>query len=366
MLIEKMPEVLQWGDDRNVLTRVHDAYVSLLSERLGYILGMLQKSAHGSAQLRDLVLGLPDDGLQRLLTAPETCYRLLWTPQHTPESLHDFLESSALAEARRLNESVELKGEVWTALGDARFRPGEEPWYAPSIPGMSPLDFDSPHACFLDLEGRILPRLPQPRLPLEGQERQVSLKRLQSAHNAIQQTSALVSGFVNLFNKVLILQRDPDLPTTMTSGSAAQYIGRSVLANPQLESVDVVEVVEGIVHEAIHSLLYMQEQQKAWVYTQDLYGPTIRTVSPWTGTPLPLRPYLQASFVWYGLFHFWALTIQSDTLNRRRVRERMHRAAIGFLRTPLLKQISQHTRDICPDLLDAVQTLQRNIKQAFT
>jgi HEXXH motif-containing protein len=196
-------------------------------------------------------------------------------------------------------------------------------------------------------------------------ERQVTLERLKAAQCGIASTGEHLLEFVKVFNKVVIPQKDLDTPSIICSGSSGQYIGRSVITNPHIWNVDEVDIAEALVHEAIHALLYMQEQKKAWVLDDDLYNQTVRTVSPWTGNLLPLRSYLQAAFVWFGLLHFWSQAMIVSTFERARIRQRMTRAASGFLSKPLDQQICDYTDRICPILLKTVCYMQEEVIRAF-
>jgi hypothetical protein len=101
------------------------------------------------------------------------------------------------------------------------------------------------------------------------------------------------------------------------------------------------------------------------VATDELYGPDARARSLWTGTPLPLRSYLQACFVWYGLLHFWAAAVKAGTFDPRRVRSRIEQATIGFLRAPVLDQVAPYREGIAEVLLDTVDELQERVVATF-
>lgn len=362
MLIETMPTVLRWENHQSILDEIHTAYINQLSAALGNTLGQITLQDRASGQLLTTLLHLlPNQSFLRLLTAPEISYRLLWKSRHRLEATAKFLHNSLIAELARIGQAVTASSCVWTALGDYQFdSDGSLLFTAPQIAGMMPLDFDSPHATHLDLNGQQeVTNFTRPAFSVA--QKQLVLERLQVAQQGIYDTDPYIFQFVVDFTKVLILQTDPDMPESFSSGSSGQYVGRSVLANPHLAAIDVVEIAEGLVHEAIHSLLYMQEQQKSWVESNDLYGPTYRTTSPWTGNPLALRPYLQACFVWYGLLHFWSLALAKGTFNLERIKARITQATIGFLGNPLLEQVAAYEDEISPELLAAISAMQAHV-----
>ena len=92
--------------------------------------------------------------------------------------------------------------------------------------------------------------------------------------------------------------------------------------------IDYLDIAEALVHEAIHSLLYMQERCHPWV-PAELYAPVPRVVSPWRGRNLALRPFLQACFVWYGILQFWGKATTTGTLRPHRWASRCQREPRG-------------------------------------
>jgi HEXXH motif-containing protein len=195
--------------------------------------------------------------------------------------------------------------------------------------------------------------------------------RLTKAGAVIRQTSELVKDFTNHFTKVLVVQKHPT-EDTFSSGTTGQYIGRSVVTNMQRSDLNVAEVADSIVHEAIHALLSMQERRRKWVLEEDLYDSTPRAISPWSGRHLPLRAFLQACFVWYGLLNFWlqaytrGIEIERSSESGRQIQDRIAAAATGFLKGSLFDHISEFTDRISPDILNAIEEMQQRLIDAFS
>jgi hypothetical protein len=227
-----------------------------------------------------------------------------------------------------------------------------------------PLDFGSPHATKLDLDGvDTSDTLGRP--DFINDEIEVTLSRLQEARDGIRATSTSILNFTVDFTKVLILMKDPTNDTYFASGSNGQYVARSFIVNPHAASVDEVDIAESLVHEAIHALLYMQERQQRWVHEADLYDPAPVIVSPWSGNKLAIRSYLQACFVWYGLIHFWTMSLPAGAFRRDRVLSRMTTATRGFLREPLLSHVEPYRKGIGPDIQAALTAMQDGICTSF-
>ena len=360
MCIDALPDLLRWDDREKVLTRVHAGYVELLADRLGAELaGIRARDDNRDRRLSALLDSLPDRAFIRFITAPETSCRLLWRRSYADSDVADFIYASLTAERLRLGDGLDepLAGPLWTALGDFCHRPDGTSFSAPALPGLPVLDFESPYANDLDFSGRAARTLVQ-RDNLDAREQSLVLQKLAASAKGVERVSPMVHDFVRSFTKVLVLQRDPEAPAMFASGSSGQFIGRSVLSNPQLPGVDAVEVAEGLIHESIHALLYMQEQRRRWV-DPALYGPELRTQSPWTGNSLPLRPYLQACFVWYGLLHFWAMAYGRDVFPAARVRQRIIQCVSGFLDSSFEAPLRTWRAQISADLLDAIHRMRR-------
>jgi len=167
--------------------------------------------------------------------------------------------------------------------------------------------------------------------------------------------------FVVRFTKVLIVQEDHAEP--FSSGSNGDYVGRTVISNP--DEAAEADLADAIVHEAIHSLLYMQEEQQPWIFHPNLFEPTPRVVSPWSGRKLPLRPYLQACFVWYGLLNLWASACQKKVFETERSHFLFKRAAVGFLGESLSARVADYRSEISSDVLGSIDEMQRLVVSAL-
>lgn len=341
MLIPAMPAVLQWGEDGiATMIAVHDSYADLLADRLGRTIGRgMAEGIAGAARLHELTAALPVAAMTQFLFAPETSSRLLWPRLYDPAGAMAFLVASAEAA-----------------------QAGPAP--VAQIAGLAPIDFDSAAALHCDLNGVEL-RLARPRTPLAAAEQAVVLDRIGVAMAAIRASAPAAELMVGLFAKLWLVQPDPDAPHSFSSGTSGQFVGRAVLANAHLATTGVDHIADALVHEAIHGLLYMQEQQRPWVRDDALYGGTLHTVSPWTGTRLPLRPYMQAAFVWYGLAQFWILALQAEHgIARAACTARLAMALSGFLKGDLTDQLAPFADRIAPELIDAIATMQGVIRTA--
>jgi hypothetical protein len=358
--IRAMPDVLTWHGIEDVLDTIHESWQAHIGGVLDRFLrsGAPVTDAIGS-QLR-VLRSVDQSAYDGLLLAPETVFRLL---PGRPSSIHEtleFLRRSVSAEMALAGASEPQQEELWTAVGDACITVDGEVRRFAAVEGLMPIDADSPHSRDIDLTGDEY-RIPTPRPPMSPDELYRTLEQLAAIRDALPATSPILLPFVTRFTKVLVLQKDESQP--FSSGSNGDYVGRSVIANPH--KVQDVDLADAVVHEAIHALLYMQEEQQPWVLAPELWEPIPRTVSPWSGRPLPIRQFLQACFVWYGLLHLWALAGQHGSFANPRLRQLFKRAAGGFVRGSLASILEPYAGGLTEDIVATVVEMQDRVRAAL-
>jgi HEXXH motif-containing protein len=363
-----MPEVLRWQAASVDAARVHEEYVLLLGDRLRAILATTHDEPL-TASVKQALSSLPRAAWMRFVTAPQVSYRLLWPSRHEGAPTLQFLAAALLVElAGNRPGDVPAKAlpgrdALWSVLGDGWLDGDGEFVAGPALSAFPPMDAGSPHALAIDLEG-LTDEVRDARAPYDSGQVGRLLRELAGVRDALAANLPDVLEFVTTFTKVLVLQPDPDAPSAFSTGSSAQYVGRSVFGNPHLVSVDAALLAEGLVHEAIHSYLYMSERLEPWVTDPELYGPEHRTRSPWTGHPLPLRSYLQACFVWYGLLNLWARAVSGGAFAAGRCRDRLTQAARGFLTGGVLDQIEPFRAGITPELFEVIGQIEDEVVTA--
>ncbi len=366
MSLTNVVEWLSWTcrDERPAWLISFDAYLHHASERLGEVLASLRKTAPATVADLERLLSAASDGVYvRFVTAPEVTNRLFWGRAST-DSLAFFVAAleTELA-AAGIAPVTERTG--WSALGDvfvARDGNVERPF---SIEGLMPLDIGSPHAeTMAHSEGFVDAGTPETR-NFDVAELDRLRISLTSTSRAIHAVNPEVSAFIETFNRVVILQKDPGAPDLFASGSTGQYIGRAFLANPHLPALGEAQLADAIVHEAIHGLLYMEEALQPWVLDSALYSFDPVLTSPWSGNRLAVRPFLQACFVWYGLTHFFADAMQTPAFPDARARNRLRVAAMGFLDQRFDVILKDYIDRLAPELVTAILTMQERIVDVF-
>lgn len=377
MQIERIPDILAWSEHKRLssLTEIRTLYSEALAQRLGCILGYQQVWwGEKGAALVQLVQSLPDEAFERLLTAPETSYRLLWFGRHAVEDIAHFLLYAAQAEWARLGYQIgSVERPLWTALGDYCIHPGGSCYVAPNLGGRLVLDFQSPNSRDLSSAlssaseyGEEARYVCEARPPL--------VERMASIAAAIESVNPDTAQFVARFTNVVMFVRTggPE-GEPFLSRSPERHIGLTVLVNSHQPDVDDAKLAEALVHEAIHSLIDTYETlanladdpTDRWVCDASLYDGTPRVVSPWTGTRLVVPTYIHACFVWYGIVQFWSEALDGQYFPSARVMERLRAAVRGFLSDSVLEQLRPYQSSLHPKLMAALSRMRSDVASAF-
>jgi hypothetical protein len=332
-VLDGVLSILRWqGDQREALDQAETAFMSMAAGRLGARLREVEADDPELAARVLNLLGQADPAvLRQVVLAPETTSRVLWNhPGRCDERglgryLADVLEEGGPAE--------------------------------PSDSGLV-VDCDSPAAVCFDYStlrdgGMRLEHYTDPG------EKELALGRLGEAMSGIDATDARVAAFVRRFTRTANIVVDSETPK-FTSGSTSQYVGRSLFCNAHLPGVDSELMADSLVHEAIHSLLYMHEVREPWI-EEDVITRDSVVGSPWSGATLLVRPFLQACFVWFGLVHFWSLARDGPAFRPERVEARLEMARRGFVDGPLEDRIADYLPYVAEPVLELVRAMQADV-----
>jgi hypothetical protein len=303
--------------------------------------------------------------LRRIVTAPETSCRLMWghpgrcDDRSLEEFLIDALEVESGGGTRTFPQSV--PGVRWSALGELRVDP-QGGVVVPPAEASPVVDADSPGAVCFDYSGEHGAKI---LLQHYGHtaSRDVAISKVHAARRSLDSTNTTVADFVRRFAMVVNVVVDAR-KAEFSSGSTCDYLGRVILCNAHLPSVDVELMAESLVHEAIHSLLSMYEVCDPWIIREESLSAESRVRSPWTGSTLSLRTFLQACFVWFGLAHFWAIAQRGSPFKADRIAASLARACSGFLGDPLLTCVSACRSEIAPHVLELLPPMQAQVVDA--
>ena len=335
-MLEGVVDVLKWsGDASAALDLAEDRFSSRLASLLGQRLARLEASDPFRAGIiMQLMEGLGAEALRGVVLAPETSFWLLWQHHGYDENRWHALEDSLL---------------------DARngIRPDR------SIGGL-PIDASSSAAAGIDPHLAVgLSLVPYGK----EDQREAAVRKVEEAMCAIEAVDLRIAAFVRRFTLAISIVTD-DEGRRFSSGSVNQYVGRSILWNAHLPSVDIGVLAEALVHESIHAYLYMHEACDPWFADPEKIPNHPVVTSPWTGAALRLEPFLQACFVWFGLLHFWRSADRADVFPGARVAQGIALAQSGFSKDPLLCYIPGLCHLVRRPVAELIQSMRANAPTA--
>jgi len=351
---EALGDALSWVGDSELAERFDATFTAECETAL-------QKCV--SPATTELLNRLDQVGRRRLLRAPEIARQTLFAPTLPPDQVDAFVNAAARVELTLAGAEPPSHEVRWSALGDVMLAGADAPRWWPQIKGANPipLDFGSPWAQRIDLSGR-LEFDATSRPPLSDEDVRAIHGRLVAAMGLLQELSPTLPRFTSICTRVLVLQIDPT-SAAVASGSNGRFVGRSFITNPHSADADAECLAEGVVHEAIHALIYSECLRRPWT-DGEAATEVPRVESPWSGRALPVRPFLEAACVWFGLVHLWTLALRQERFDRETAHTRLMRSLRGFCRGSLVDRVQPWWPEIRPDVLAAVDSLQSRIIDA--
>ena len=353
-----VPQIFTWKNMTGFHSTLTGTYFAFLREKYLQRIDRFVQAGVGG-ELQDLVASLPPSALERIILAPRSCNDLLYAP---PTDLVYHLESARAEQCR--SGDARPKDELWTAMGDQCFVP-EQPnqaWSiydvldrrypleesdisAPLIEGGIPVDFSSPHA-----KDRIKDDT-QEFTPLSAGEQATAVEKLNQAMRIIAKACPAAFNLILAYTRVIVVGNNPDSPKLFSSSSTEMYTGRVVIINAHTEATSIDDLVDTLVHEAIHNILYIIEIEDPIIpkELQETADPT-RIPSPWTGNSLFLHPFCHACFVWLGMWSFWEY-IGSNGLHpfsESVISYRVDRSSSGFRKAEMLTALGKAGPHLSP------------------
>lgn len=364
--ISMAPTVLSFDQatSRSLGKAVWEAYLQLTRDKFYTLLVDLDADAPGFGKAI-AGSGVLED--HRFVLAPEASHMVHHAEEGQEELIREVLYKSMLAEVARNSRKIVEYPSLWSISGDffiSESADGGGPFVyeAPRVNGLIPIDFVSPYCSYMnheelgeDAESGMA------NYPMEDCGEIV--ERLEAALAPLSGSFPEIEAFLTQFTFHLVAKSNPG--EDFTSGSNGFYIGRTVLANVELASPELL--VEALVHEAAHGYLYMLEELSPWMADRERSIELGRNVlSCWTGNAISLRSFCQAVFIWYSLHRFWKGAENRDLYDADFVRARLHFIQAGFEKLDLdqIQGLAEGT--IPPATMEVFRSIQTEISQQIT
>jgi uncharacterized protein len=297
---------------------------------------------------------LPETG-QRRLVRSASFRQLVANFGNAPGGTSFCLQGAIDAEKILVGASAPAGAPKWTALGDRCLEHDgacwRQTWSAPLACGQIVLDTQSPE-CRQLFSGDFPPN--RAGGPAE-------LERFAEAAEAslafIRQTVPGAAQIVEQCTEQILL-REPESGECSSSSSWPQQPGRIGLIGINAFCDDSQRLVEALIHEAVHSALYMLEFA-AGPFWLDKGGESGSFTSPWTGRDLPAHSFAHAIVVWAALSSFW----RAVGAENPRVAEEAEKADAGFRSQELASQLSRLSAFVTQPLIKALADVCRDRSQ---
>jgi hypothetical protein len=360
--IHDLLEVLQWSGPGTIEAELWAVHEARLVERFEVV-----RRSDRYGILGALYDGLPPASRTRFLTAPETAFRLFFAPNDTR-----FLIAALCAEARLVGDRSSPGG-TWTASGDWYLPRGaagptamdavddcfawsaDQPFRAPTLDNGAPIDLHSPYARRLNKCTRVTEFVPFEADA--GRQATAVAREAMAGVGAVTAARRMTATFV----RTLVLERHLDHARAFTSYSLQTLVGRTAMQF-SVEKYDVTAMANALVHEAIHTVLYIVGHTLPYLRgdVDDAY--TIR--SPWSGRALDPYSFAHAIFVWFGLWQFWQRARGGETIfPREKIAERLDKAHRGFEGPELERALDEHAAVLAPHVVDGVRVMLGEIRR---
>jgi hypothetical protein len=354
-------ELLSWTDDSITRQTCHWAQKTRLEITAKYLSGCFAVDAPLADQpdLRDALLDLPDDSLQRILNAPET-FSLL---SHDKKMIDSFgakwLREAIAAERILCGDNIRTPcGKIWTALGDAQIETIDtHPVVRRSnkIGLGSTIDFDS-HVARGTLKASSFRTPVSDFWPFSTKQRNAVERIIAEASDELSESAAPPALLVSALVQVIIPRIDTN-NVTFRGSSNRGAPGRVIIYNPHIYGINSCNIISSLIHEAIHILLYICEHNEPIFHDME-YAHNTFVQSPFSGKSIHLLAMVHAIFVWYGIMNFFTERLSNNNKYKITSTYYLDFCISGFLDNMAWKTIAPHKNMIREDIVEQIKIIQ--------
>jgi hypothetical protein len=342
-----LADVLRWDTASPLPSLWLDRYDRRLAKGLTAVL-----SACEDAGISRSLSMLSDSQARRFLRAHSIAAELLKPSPQTAQT--QWIASALRAELATLGLAPELEQKLWTAHGDRCLEPKMKAGWqtsGPAVEGSSILlDFFSP--------SNFGSRQPDKFSHFSDVECCVIANRIGRASSFVFQHSKLASDFVSSMLDVIAIRKTAAPEDDFSSSSFGRHARMMLIGLRNPESGDLAQLANSLVHESIHTLLFMFEETSGEFVDHAKPGNSATIRSPWSGRELDLDSCVHACVVWYGLFWFWNRPMASALVSRRRQQEMAELAQKGFLAQPVSRGLSEFAGYLSAPMLELLHAME--------
>jgi hypothetical protein len=333
--LREVADILTWKQASNTPAFWRTRYEDLLER---YLQSLAGENREDALCILEAVALLPRPRQRAFLRAPLVASRLL---AHRKGETFEAgpIVKSLMAELTLAGNDCDLFEPVWTVLGDRRIEPAGAEMCIAVTERIANTDIVIDKAGPVDFSARQGSRLASPSVL----ERISAERTIAEAAGGIRATSETAFDLWRECVDAVAVRTSAEPGAAFSSVSLAYNAGVSLLINTHVADASPAVVADALLHEAIHSLLFIYEEIAGPFVTDVKATEEVRIVSPWTGKTLALPAFLHACLVWYGLYWFWSMAMARQTWPTQQSRHFLELARGGFDRHPL-SMIPPHCR----------------------
>lgn len=351
-----------------VQNQVNINYTNILSEKFQGLLHQLLLD--NSEKYEEVIVSLNllnEKELEYFLVTPEISHLILQSDRYNKATVINMLIKSIDAEISKKTRNFDINKyeELWTADGALFIKYiAQKKTYAEfenhRLFDLTPVDFFSPFN--MKITNKELN---------EGDENVISLYDFGEIETICQSLDESIEPILNCnhishqirtFLKSIVINKITlnGKPTNLISGSDALYIGRTVMSNVYNSIPE--KLIECLVHESIHSTLYMADICNPWLPTHEqtrIAG--YNAISPWTGNKITISSIQEAIFVWYGIYKLWSYALENGLYDENRTLDRLTFVGQGFRRLDIAQIAASCNVKINEELNNTVNAMKQDI-----
>jgi hypothetical protein len=353
--LHELPALLSWAAGGELLPKIAEFHLLWTEKRL------YSWSQHAKRDLMPRVSRLAPLRRERFLRAPAlaTLLRSSALPgEGHIQRIEDWLAIEEYLSER--HHSAPVSG--WTAANDFQIESNGEATATKArntvlqfAPGAQATIFDTESPT--TGSGWIMKEMGSLVL-YDDQERSAATELMENSRLRIAAFDPAVGALVACALGSIESGKSPSQQALFASQSARRNIGLATLFNLHCGLSPVDQVVDALVHESIHSMLYKLELIHPF-YTDQNAALYTKVASPWTGRILELHSFVHACFVWYGLLMLWSRASEPSSFGQQ-AKERARR---GFLAAPLREAVAgEPAQAIHPEVYGVLERLFQEVR----
>ena len=342
--------------------KIKEEYLTLSYDRL---IALVNKAIEENpdeqfSKILDVLNSFSEKELDDFLFIPEVANKIYRRKDMTSFQKADYLLKiiDGVNAVKEKTFDTKKYAELWTANGSHLYQFDVEDnefaeYEAPTIQSSIVMDFFSPYNRLISNEDCNASAEYVPGMYSYEDSEEIT----NCLDVCIKRVNPIVQQFIRDFVAVMMFKKftGPDENRVLLfSATDGAFISRVIFGN--VDEYCDEELIDAIVHESIHGLLFMIDELDSWMPKVDVSDEIGRIiVSPWTGNMLTLRNVLQAVFVWYGLYNFWR--IHEDFSDSPFISNRLNKIRKGFENL----DISVYGKEVPRKTVDAIANARQRV-----